>query len=299
MSRPVSIFIASLAFGLVTSAIVALAALGFTLQAGMTNVVNLAYGDTMTVGAFGALIAQTSFHFPVWPALVFGGLVVAVISWLINRFVLTPFIRRGTRAFQMMIVTFALGLILEYLIVIKWSETFYSYNGVSSAHFGAGSFTLTYEQLVIIIMAIALLLTFHLVLRYTRFGRSLRAMADDKELCRACGVKVGRMTDLVWLMSGALAGISGVALAINSGSFNEITGSNFLLIVVAAAILGGAGEPYGAMAGAVIVGFCTEISAVWVPGSYQDVVALGLLILVVLFRPQGVLSGRGKWVLAA
>jgi branched-subunit amino acid ABC-type transport system permease component len=294
-----ALFDASLGFALVTSAILALAALGFTLQAGMTNVVNLAYGDTMTAGAFGALVGQSALHLPLWWAVAFGAVVAAAISWLMNRFVIGPFIRRGTRSFQIMLVTFALGIILEYLIVTKWSEVFYSYSGLSPSGLRAGSFILTYDQIVIIVAAIALLLGFHVMIRYTRAGRAMRAMADDKELARACGVNVALMTDAVWLMSGALAGIAGVALAIDAGSFSELLGANFLLVVVAAAILGGAGAPYGAMVGAVVVGFATEVSAVWISDSYKDVVALLLLVAVVLVRPQGIVSGRGKWVLAS
>lgn len=294
-----ALFVAALGFALVTSAILALAALGFTLQAGMTNVVNLAYGDTMTAGAFGALVGQSTLHLSVWLAFAFGTLVAALISWAMNRLVIGPFIRRGTRSFQMMLVTFALGIILEYVIVFKWGELFYSYTGLSTGVVGAGSFLLTYDQLVIIAVAVVLLLGFHVMVRYTRTGRAMRAMADDKELARACGVNVARLTDIVWLMSGALAGVAGVALAIDAGSFNELLGVNFLLVVVAAAILGGAGEPYGAMAGAVVVGFAMEISAVWISDSYKEVVALLLLVAMVLVRPQGIIAGRGKWVLAA
>lgn len=295
----VSIFVASLGFALVTSAILALASLGFTLQAGMTNVVNLAYGDVMTAGAFGALVGQSALRLNIWTALIFGAIVAALISWLMNRFVIGPFTRRGTRSFQMMLVTFALGIILEYIIVAKWGELFYSYKGMSSTGVSAGSFILTDDQLAVIGVAAVLLLAFHVMIRYTRLGRAMRAMADDKELARACGVNVSVLTDIVWLMSGGLAGIAGVALAIDAGSFNEILGVNFLLVVVAAAILGGAGEPYGAMIGAVVVGFAMEISAVWISDSYKEVVALLLLVVMVLIRPQGIVAGRGKWVLAA
>lgn len=296
-----SIFIASVGFGVVTAAILALAALGFTLQAGMTNVVNLAYGDYMTVGAFATLVGQTSLHFSVWPAMAFGAVVVAALSWLINRAILGPFIRRGTRSFQMLVVTFSIGIILEYLIVAKWGEIFYAYRGLSLSLSGGihvGSFLLTSEQVIITALALGLLLLFHGLVRYTRFGRSLRAMADDKELARGCGVNVARLTDAVWVMSGALAGLAGTALAINAGSFDEILGANFMLVVVAAAILGGAGEPYGAMVGALIIGFATEISTVWIPGADKEAVALVILVVMVLLRPQGIISGRGKWVLA-
>jgi branched-chain amino acid transport system permease protein/neutral amino acid transport system permease protein len=293
-----SIFVASLGFGLVTSAILALAALGFTLQAGMTNVVNLAYGDMMTAGAFAALVGQSALRLSLWPALVFGGVIVALLSFVTNRLVIRPFVARGTKSFQMIIVTFALGIILQYVIVMKWGENFYAYRGLSLSLFKWGSFELSYEQLTIVIMSVLLLGGFHVLVRYSRMGRALRAMADDKQLARACGVNVARLTDIVWLISGALAGVSGVALAINAGSFNEIFGANFMLIVVAAAILGGAGEPNGAMVGAVVVGFAMEVSTVWIAGSYSEVVALILLIVAVLVRPQGLVAGRGKWVLA-
>jgi branched-subunit amino acid ABC-type transport system permease component len=293
-----SIFVASLGFGLVISAILALAALGFTLQAGMTNVVNLAYGDMMTAGAFAALVGQSTLHLSLWPALVFGAVIVALLSFGMNRLIIGPFVRRGTKSFQMILVTFALGIILEYAIVMKWGENFYAYRGLSLALFRWGSFELSYEQLTIVIISVLLLTGFHFVVRYSRLGRALRAMADDKQLARACGVNVARLTDVVWLISGALAGISGVALAISAGSFNEIVGANFLLVVVAAAILGGAGEPNGAMVGAVVVGFAMEVSTVWIPGSYSEAVALILLIVGVLVRPQGLIAGRGKWVLA-
>jgi branched-chain amino acid transport system permease protein/neutral amino acid transport system permease protein len=294
----VSIFVASLGFGLVISAILALAALGFTLQAGMTNVVNLAYGDMMTAGAFAALVGQSTLHLSLWPALVFGSVIVALLSFAMNRLIIGPFVRRGTKSFQMILVTFALGIILEYAIVMKWGEDFYAYKGLSLSLFRWGSFELSYEQLTIVIISVVLLTGFHFVVRYSRLGRALRAMADDKQLARACGVNVARLTDIVWLISGALAGISGVALAISAGSFNEIVGANFLLVVVAAAILGGAGEPNGAMVGAVVVGFAMEVSTVWIPGSYSEAVALILLIVGVLVRPQGLIAGRGKWVLA-
>jgi branched-subunit amino acid ABC-type transport system permease component len=302
MGASLSIFVAAVSFGLVTAAILSLAALGFTLQAGMTNVVNLAYGSTMTVGAFAALAGETTFHLPLWPAVVFGAIAAGLLSVLINRAIIGPFVRRGTQSFQMLVVTFAIGIILEYAVVAKWGEVFYSYKGVSvssKSGFRWGSFQLTSVQVVILVIAVVLLLGFHSLVRYTRFGRSLRGMADDKELARACGVNVAILTDSVWFMSGALAGLSGAALAINAGSFDEILGANFLLVVVAAAILGGAGEPYGAMIGAVIVGMAMEIGTVWIPGSDKEVVALGLLVVMVLVRPQGIVSGRGKWVLAA
>jgi branched-subunit amino acid ABC-type transport system permease component len=96
------------------------------------------------------------------------------------------------------------------------------------------------------------------------------------------------------MISGALCGASGVVLVMNTTSFTTTTGANFLLIIAAAAIVGGVGRPYGAMIGAVVIGLGTEVSAVFVSPSYKDVVAFVILVLVLLFRPQGVIPGASS-----
>jgi branched-chain amino acid transport system permease protein len=108
---------------------------------------------------------------------------------------------------------------------------------------------------------------------------------------------VDLVTDVTWFVSGLLGGLAGVALGMDAGSFNEIVGANFLLVVVAAAVLGGSGKPYGAMIGAVAIGVIMEVSTVWIPSEYKEILALALLVLTVLVRPQGLLGGRGRAVL--
>lgn len=287
-----SLLIAAVGFGLASAAVLCLAALGFTLQAGITNVVNLAYGTNLTVGAFGALVGETVFHLDIWLAMLLGALIMGFLSVFLNRAVIDPFIRRGTRHFQMMLVTFALSIVLEYVVVLIWGENFYSYTGVPSGVLNIGPMSFTSSQLLIMGIAALLLLVMHAMLRYTKLGKALRAMADDKELARGCGVNVSRMTDITWFLSGALAGLAGVSLAMTTSSFSEILGSNYLLVVVAAAVLGGAGEPYGAMLGGLIVGVVTEVSTVWIPNEYSDVIALALLVVFCLFRPEGIIAGR-------
>lgn len=288
------LFISAVGFGIVTASILALAAVGFTLQAGITNVVNLAYGSMLTTGAFLAYVGEHNFKLNLWVAMAGAALVLGVISGLINRVFVTPYIRRGVTHFNMMLVTFSVGIILEYTIVAFYGQTFYSLSGVPDGSASFGQIVLTQGQIVVIVLAVVAMVGVHALLQYTKFGKAMRAMADDKNLARGSGINVDLVTDVTWFLSGALAGVAGVALGIDSGSFSEIVGNNFLLVVVAAAVLGGAGKPYGAMVGALLVGLVMEVSTVWIPSEYKEIIALAVLVIAVLWRPQGIVKGRGR-----
>src|SRR5579884_162924 len=280
------LFVASIGFGLVTASIVALAAVGFTLQFAVTKVINLAYGDVMTASAFVAYIFNSS-GVNIWICLLIGALFGAVISVVLDRLIYTPFARHGANTLTLVIVTLAVALLIQNVVLGVWGPNFFSYtmSAGRSIHFGAMTFTLS--QLGIVGVSVAAMFAIHVLLRYTRLGKAMRATAADPALARSCGIYTDRIIDIAWLISGALCGAAGVVLVMNTTAFTATTGANFLLIIAAAAILGGVGRPYGAMIGALIIGFGTEVSAVWISPSYKDVVAFGILVLVLLLRPQG------------
>jgi branched-chain amino acid transport system permease protein/neutral amino acid transport system permease protein len=137
------------------------------------------------------------------------------------------------------------------------------------------------------------MLAIHALLTYTRLGKAMRATAANPTLARNCGIPTRRVIDLVWLITGALCGLAGVVAALNAGTFTIDSGAAFLITILAAAVLGGVGQPYGAMIGAVLIGLITELSAAaWSP-EYKDVVAFGVLVVVMVLRPQGLLAKRG------
>lgn len=292
-----NLLVASLGFGLVTASIVALGAVGFTLQVGITNVLNMAYGSLLTMGAFLTYSIQRASGMTVWLALLVGSLALGVISVFINRLLIMPFIRRGSSSFSIILVTFAIGITLQYIVVAIYGVNFYSITNISQHSLHWGALTFTYPQLTIIGIVVLAMLSVHGILRYTKFGKAMRAMADNRNLARSSGINVNFVADTTWFISGILAGGSGVALAIASGSFIDTTGNDFLLVIVAATVLGGSGRVYGAMLASLILGLSMEISTVWIPPEYKEVVALVLLVIVVLIRPQGILPGRGRAVL--
>ena len=279
----------AIGFGIVTASILAVAGVGFTLQFGVTNILNLAYGDIMTAAAFVAYLV-TGAGFSVWLALAAGAAFGSVFSILLNRFLYIPFVRRGTRLFGMIIVTIAVSLILQNSLLAIFGASFFSLQMPRPASVHIAGMVFTTVQLAIIGIAIVAMLLIHLLLRYTKLGKAMRATATDPELARNCGIATDRVIDLAWAISGALCGLAGVILVMNVTSFTDTTGAQFLIPIIAVAVLGGIGQPYGAMLGALVIGIASELAAAVISPDYKNVVAFVILVIVLLARPQGILS---------
>ncbi len=292
-----SLYEAAFGFGLVGMSVIALAAVGFTMQFGITNMINLAYGEVMITSAYVAYYINRA-GISIWIAMVAGALFGAVFSFLLNRIVYAPFQRKGTAHLGMVIVSLAVSLMIANLLlpIVGYYNVSYQQNSGGLIRFGG--IVLTVNQILIIVIAVVVMLAIHGLLTYTRLGKAMRATAANPTLARNCGIQTQRVVDAVWLITGALCGLAGVVAALNSDSFAIANGSGFLITALAAAVLGGAGQPYGAMIGAVIIGMVTELSAAaWSP-EYKDVVAFGILVIVMVLRPQGLLAKRGAMAAA-
>jgi branched-subunit amino acid ABC-type transport system permease component len=285
----VNTLVPAIGFGIVTASILAVAGVGFTLQFGVTNILNLAYGDIMTAAAFVAYLV-TSAGLSVWLALVTGAAFGSVFSVLLNRYIYTPFVRRGTRLFGMIIVTIAASLIVQNGLLVIFGANFFSLQMPRPTSVHIAGMVFTTVQLAIIGIAVAAMLVIHVLLRYTKLGKAMRATATDPDLARNCGIATDRVIDIAWAISGALCGLAGVILVMNVTAFTDTTGSEFLIPIVAVAVLGGIGQPYGAMLGALVIGIASEVAAAIFNPEYKDVVAFVILVIVLLARPQGILS---------
>lgn len=281
----------SLGFGLVTASILALGAVGFTLQFGVTNLFNLAFGENMTAAAFVAYLAMVSLHWNMWLAMAAGALSGALLSLAISRMVYLPFLRRGTSQFAMVMVTVAVSFILKNVLQMFSGAGYYSYQLPPEPPIRFLGMVFDARQLTIIGLAVVSLLGMHVLFKYTRLGKAMRATSDNGALARSVGIPTNRIVSAAWVLSGLLAGLAGVALAIDLGSFNSGTGGSYLLLVVAAAVFGSVGEPYGAVLGAVVIGLASEVAANYNP-QLKNVVAFAILVLVLLLRPDGLRAGR-------
>jgi branched-chain amino acid transport system permease protein/neutral amino acid transport system permease protein len=287
----VSLFLASIGFGLVTASVLAIASVGFTLQFGVTDVLNLAFGAIMILGAFVAYWVNEN-GLSVWLGLLLAVAACAVASVLLNSVVYTPFQRRGASPITMVIVSLGMTLIIEFGLAALVGGVGVSYTMGNGPTFQAGGLTLTGVQLVIMAIAVAAMAGVHVLLRYTRLGKAMRATAANRNLARNCGIRTGRVITATWALTGALCGLAGTVFAMDAGSFSATSTDVFLVLILAAVFLGGPGQPYGAMLGAVIIGLATEVSAVFIPADYKYVIAFVALLVMLGVRPTGLLGER-------
>ncbi len=286
-----TIFLSSLGFGLVTASVLAIASVGFTLQFGVTDVLNLAYGAIMIAGAYVAYVVNQA-GLSVWIGLLAAVAVCSVGSVLLNSGVYTPFQRRGTSPITMVIVSLGMTLIIEFGVQALAGGTSVSYAMGSGKTLQAGGLTLTVVQIVVIALSVLVMAGVHGLLRYSKLGKAMRATAANKTLARNCGIRTGRVITITWALTGALCGLAGVVFAIDAGSFDATSTDIFLVLILAAVFLGGPGQAYGAMLGAVVIGIATEVSAAYIHADYKYVIAFVALLVMLGVRPTGLLGAR-------
>jgi branched-subunit amino acid ABC-type transport system permease component len=276
-------------FGAYTGSLLSIGAVGFTMQFGITNVLNLAYGAVLTGAMYGVYYVAGG-GANIWLALIIGAVSGSLISLVLGRGIVASYVKRGTTLFGMAMVTIALSLVMEFGLQAIQGPGDYSFTVSQSSGITIDGVSLSALQLTVIGCAVVTMVAIHALLRYTTLGLAMRATASDPALSRACGVPTTRIRTAAWVISGALCGVSGVLLGVSTGAFNSSTGGGFFITLVAAAIIGGVGQPYGAMVGALIVGVASEAAAALIDPSYKDIVAWAILILVLLLRPQGLFA---------
>ncbi len=286
-----NVFLASIAFGLVSASVLAIASVGFTLQFAVTNVLNLAYTAVMTASAFVAY-AVNSRGVSVWVAALAAVGAGVILSLFLNRVIYTPFQRRNASPIALVIVALGMTLIIEYGTQAAAGPTNVSYRMNQGSTFGIGAFKLSVVELAIICLSVAVMLGVHVLIRYTRLGKAMRATAANRNLARNSGIRTDRIVTMTWLVTGALCGLAGAVFGMNAGTFGATSTDIFLVLILAAVFLGGPGEPYGAMLGALVIGLGTEVSAAFIVSDYKDVIAFVILLAMLALRPTGLLGAR-------
>ncbi|HEX9064608.1 MAG TPA: branched-chain amino acid ABC transporter permease [Streptosporangiaceae bacterium] len=286
-----SLLLAAVGFGLITSAVLAIAAVGFTLQFAVTDVLNLAFAAVMTAGAFTAYLVNTA-GLSVWAGLVAGMAAGSLLSALLNYLVYSPFQRRGAAPITMVIVSLGMALVVEFGIAALAGGVGVSYRMSQGTTLRLGGLVLTTVQITIIAISIVVMAGVHVLLRYTRLGKAMRATAANRMLARNCGIRTGRVIAVTWAVTGALCGLAGTVFGIDVGTFDSSSTDIFLILILAAVFLGGPGHAYAAMLGALVIGLATEVSAAYIPADYKYVVAFVILLAMLAARPSGLLGAR-------
>jgi branched-chain amino acid transport system permease protein/neutral amino acid transport system permease protein len=279
-----TVLLHSIGFGITTAAVIAIGAMGFTLQLGVTNVLNISYGNVMTIGAFASLIVERQ-HLGLLATILAAPLAGAVITFVLARTLFATYARRHGGAFDLLMVTLAVGLIIQYGLDALAHLQVFQFSFPSGSTVNVGPFVFTVLSLALIGFAAVVFGVLMAALRLTRMGKALRALSVDPKLARACGVPMRRIINLTWVLSGALAGLAGLVYVTNSLTVSAGSGLDFVVLVIAAALLGGAGSPAGAVLAALVVGIASEVVAAAGGSYYSHASGLAILALVLVLRP--------------
>lgn len=289
--------------GLVFSLLLAMAALGLSMIFGTTGLTNFAHGELITFGALIALfidllpgnITVGGTNITMVTAVAVALVVSTLFGWSQDKVLWKPLRRRGTGLIAAMIVSIGLSIFLRNLYQYFAGAANHNYSQwTSPAPWRLGPVAITPKDVGVIIFAAVVLVVVTLAISKTRLGKATRAVSDNPALAASSGINVDRVISVVWAVGAGLAGLAGVLLGMTQG-FDYQVGFKILLLVFAAVVLGGLGTVWGAILGSFIIGMFIEVSTLFVPAELKFVGALLVLILALLFRPQGLL-GRAERV---
>ncbi len=296
-----------LVYGLVSGSILSLGGIGVSLTYSILGFSNFAHGDTMALGAYLALallpamaglgigsapLGPLSFGWDFVLALLLAALLTSLAVVLLDR-VLFKRLRTAHRI-TLMIATVGIALALRNALQFVWGPQphYYTMAIQRAVQIPALNIRVKPDQLFIIAIAIALAVLLHLFLRYTKMGKAMRATSDNAPLARVSGINTERVVLWTWVIGASLAAVAGILTGLENKFITPELGWQMLLSIFAAVILGGIGNPYGAVVGGLVVGISEEVSTAFISTGYKPAVAFAILILMLLVRPTGLLGRK-------
>jgi branched-chain amino acid transport system permease protein len=273
--------------------IYALFALGFTLVFSVLDILNLAHPALFTLGAFTALFAMQQ-GVPAALAVVIAFGVCGIAGVVLDRVAFAPLRKRNAPPLSAMISSIGVSLILIRLIQLKYGPDFQSYpkGSLPAEVFSVAGLQIDTLRSVIIGLAVALMVGLTVLVRRTRLGRELRALAENPRAARLLGIDVERAIAATFFLSAGLGGVAGVLYGFATNSPFSQMGLSFELKAFAVMTVGGMGSIPGAVLGAYLLSFGEVASLAYLPSELRDAFAFGLLFVVLLVRPSGILGRR-------
>ncbi|MCK9485991.1 MAG: branched-chain amino acid ABC transporter permease [Dehalococcoidia bacterium] len=285
--------------GLLVGSVVGLGAMGLTLSFGIMKFANFSHGDMMTLGMFlafavvgnmglaGPQMAPLSIPVGLIAGVVFAAAGVALLAAGVDRVVYRRLRRRGSATITMAIASLGIAIMLRAAIQLTWGPLPARYStGINPAWRLPGDLLIKPDQVLIIGLTLVLAVALYLIMYRTRLGKAMRATADNAELADIAGIDTERIRLATWMIAGALIAVAGVMFAVQA-QLRFDAGFEFLLPMFAATILGGIGNPWGALVGGLVVGISQETSTYWIPSGFKAGVPFMILIVMLLTRPRG------------
>lgn len=309
--------------GLVDSLYIGLAAIGLSMTYSILRFANFAHGDLITVGAFGgwtvayllggigaaglgsrllldadggAQAGELGMSILGSPLAILVGLVAAAVFTILIALAVDQVVYKRLRdagGITLLIASVGVALALRYIIAIIYTQE--TRGLVASAPYWEPPLVpvgpINLHEMTLVVSALVLIVAVHLLLQHTKLGTSMRAMSDNRQLAQITGISTERVITATWIIGSGLAGVAGYLIVLDRSQITINLGWFLLLLIFAAVILGGIGSIYGALAGSLIIGVTINLSLVWIPSDLNEVAAFALMILVLIFKPDGLFGG--------
>lgn len=285
--------------GLLVGSVVGLGAMGLTLSFGIMKFANFSHGDLMTLGMFlafavvgnwglrGPTLEPFSIPLGLIAGVVFAAAGVALLAATVDRLVYRRLRARGSATITMAIASLGVAIMVRAVIQLIWGPlpTRYS-SGINPSWEFLGGLRIRPDQVLIIALTLVLAVALYLLMYRTKLGKAMRATADNAELADIAGIDTERIRQFTWMIAGVLIAVAGVMFAVQA-QLRFDAGFEFLLPMFAATILGGIGNPWGALVGGLVVGISQETSTYWIPSGFKAGIPFVILIAMLLTRPRG------------
>ena len=313
--------------GLVIGLAIGLAGVGLSLTYSILKFANFAHGDMITAGGFSGWVAvfavvgagkfdmknlllvgagkpinvtELGISVSTTPVAILFGLIVAIagtilLTLFIDRFVFRP-MRHHNDGIALLIASIGVSLALRYGLAFVFKTqnrglTAASLTASYSIPVGTGSIHIDLGEITLVVVAIILMVCVHIFLQYSTLGKAMRAMADNRDLALITGIPTEKIVRATWIIGSSLTGAAGFLIMLERGTIQFNFGWLILLFIFAAVIIGGIGSVYGAIAGGIVIGFTSTISLIWIPADLANVAVFTVMILVLLYKPEGLFKG--------
>jgi neutral amino acid transport system permease protein len=277
--------------GLVAAGYLALGAVGLTLIFGTLRIVNFAHGDLLTLGTYLTFAAGAA-GLPFWPAAAVAVVTTALIALALDFLVWEPMRQARASTLQLFLVAIGLALVIRYTVQFFAGSQVRSVGQDVLSSITIGPWHLGTLQVLALIVGIAVVAIVGLTLTFTRFGKQIRAVADNQALAEISGIDTRKAIRMLWLVAGGLAALAGILYSAAIGSVNPNFGFLILLSLFTAAVLGGIGNAYGALAGGLVIGLAQEWSTLFFNPRWKPVVGFAILIVMLIVLPRGIFGQK-------
>ncbi len=275
--------------GLAVGSIISLVAVGLTLTFGILRLPNFAQGDLMTVGAYMTWVSNVA-GLNIWLSMIVGAIGTVIVMLVTEVLLWKPMRNVRAQPTTLIIISIGLALFLRSAILLIWGGSNQSYDLPILPALDIFGLKVAYYRIIAIGLSLLAIVILHFLLQNSKIGKAMRAVADNIDLARVSGINVEQVVIWTWVIAGVLTAIAGA----NYGLITAVRpnmGWFLILPIFASVILGGIGNPYGAITGAYVIGIAQELSVPFLGSQYKLGIALAIIVLMLLIRPQGLFRG--------